>query len=117
VKLAQVREYALSLPEVEEAPHFHFSSFRIRGKMLVTVPPEETHIHIFVADPHREPALAAHPDFIEKLFWAGKVRGLRVALAKARQSIVKELIRLAWEAKAPKSLVGTTARLARGPST
>jgi hypothetical protein len=108
MKLAAVREFALSLPEVEEAPHFHFSSFRVRGKMLVTVPPGETHIHIFVPDLQREPALAAHPDFIEKLFWAGKVRGLRIALDKATPGVVRELIRLAWEDKAPKNLIRAT---------
>jgi hypothetical protein len=77
----------------------------LRGKMLVTVPPEETHIHVFVDDSEREPALALYPEFIEKLFWAGKVRGLRISLATAQPAVVKALIRASWTAKAPKSLL------------
>jgi hypothetical protein len=106
MKLAAVRKFAMSLPEVTEEPHFRYSSFRVRGKMLVTVPPEETHIHVFVPDAQREPALALYPSFVEKLFWAGKVRGLRINLALAMPDVVHSLVRAAWEAKAPKSLLG-----------
>ena len=110
MKLAAVRKYAMALPEVTEEPHFHFSSFRVRGKMIVTVPPEETHIHVFVDDSQREPALALYPEFVEKLFWAGKVRGLRISLAAASPTVVKSLVRAAWEAKAPKSLLAAVKR-------
>jgi hypothetical protein len=102
MKLAAVRKLALALPDVTEEPHFHLSSFRVRGKIFVTVPPEETHLHVFLDETQREPALALHPEFVEKLWWGGKVRGLRVALADAEPAVVKELLRAAWEAKAPK---------------
>src|SRR6478672_5062537 len=49
MKIAAVREFALGLPEATEEPHFDFASFRVRGKIFVTVPPDETHIHVFVA--------------------------------------------------------------------
>lgn len=101
--LSAVRRFAMSLPEVTEEPHFRYSSFRVRGKMLVTIPPGETHIHVFVDEALREPALALHSDYIEKLFWAGKVRGLRIALAQADPAVVKSLVKAAWEAKAPKT--------------
>jgi hypothetical protein len=104
MKLAAVRRHALSLPEVTEEPHFHYSSFRVRGKIFVTVPPDEQHIHVFVAEQQREPALAIHPEFLEKLTWGGKVVGLRVALAAAVPSVVKQLISHAWKNKAPKGL-------------
>ena len=113
MNISAVRKFAMSLPEVTEEPHFNYSSFRVRGKMLVTVPPEETHIHVFVPDPLREPALALYPSFVEKLFWAGKVRGLRIALAKAQPKVVESLVRAAWEAKAPKSVV-SAAKPGRG---
>ena len=67
MKIAQVRRYALSLPDATEEPHFEYSSFRIRGKIFVTVPPDEEHIHIFVGEDEREQALALHPAFLEKL--------------------------------------------------
>ena len=104
MKMSTVRRHALSLPEVTEAPHHHFSSFRVRGKIFVTVPPAETHIHVFVGDEQRDLALTLNPEFIEKLLWGGKVVGLRVALAQARQAVVKQLVSKAWSAQAPKPL-------------
>ena len=105
MKLAEVRRYALSLPEVTEQPHFHFGSFRIKGKIFVTLPPGGDHIHVFVADEVREQALAMHPDVVEKLLWGGKVVGVRVALGPAPAALVRQLVRQAWTAKAPKSLL------------
>jgi hypothetical protein len=68
------------------------------------VPPEETHIHVFVAEDHRERFLAMHPEFLASLPWGKKIVGLRVALAKADAAIVKQLVTFAWQNKAPKSL-------------
>jgi hypothetical protein len=105
MKVTQVRSYALSLPETTEEPHFEYSSFRVCGKIFVTVPPDEGHIHVFVGDEDRERALAAHSQFIEKLVWGGKVRGLRVTLSNAMSAVVNDLIRAAWMRRAPKRLV------------
>lgn len=105
MKLSQVRRHALSFPGVTEEPHFNYASFRVRGRIFVTVPPDETHIHVFVGDEQREPALAIYPEFIEKLTWGAKVVGVRVALAKAQPRVVDRLVSSAWQSKAPKSLV------------
>jgi hypothetical protein len=105
MKLAQVRRFALSLPETTEEPHFHFTSFRVRGKIFATAPPEGGHAHVFVGDVEREAALALYPGFVEKLFWGKKVAGIRVALAEAKPAAVNTLLRQAWSRKAPKALV------------
>lgn len=102
--LATVRRHALSLPEVTEAPHHHFSAFRVRDRIFVTVPPAGTHIHIFVPEPQRELALAMHADWVDKLLWGGKVVGIRVALAAAPAAAVKQLVSQAWAHKAPLAL-------------
>ena len=78
----------------------HFGSFRVRDKIFITVPPDNTHIHVFVSEQDRERALAAYPDFTEKLLWGGKVVGIRVTLATAPAAVVKGLVRLAYEHKA-----------------
>jgi len=104
MKLADVRRFALGLPEVTEEPHHHYSSFRVRGKIFVTVPPEGEHIHLFVGETTREQALALYPEFVEKLFWGGKVCGIRIQLVSAPSAAVKGLMRSAWLNKAPKSL-------------
>lgn len=105
MKLKELREYALSLPEVNEEPHFKFSSFRLRGKILATVPPEQTYVHIFVDEQRRELALSMYPEFCEKLWWGKKVVGVRVSLPSADPGEVKELLRSAWKLKAPKRLI------------
>ncbi len=107
MKIAQVRSYAMSLPETTEEPHFRYASFRVKGKIFVTVPPEETHIHVFVTDDEREMALTLYPEFTEKLLWGDKVVGVRVALAKAKPDVVKQLVRQAWLRKAPKRLAAS----------
>ena len=41
MKMSQLRTFALALPETTEEPHFNYSSFRVRGKIFATVPPDE----------------------------------------------------------------------------
>jgi hypothetical protein len=106
---AQVRRCALSLPEATEEPHFKYTSFRVRGKIFATIPPDADHMHIFVGEQVREEALAAEPDFLEELRWGKKVVGLRVLLTAAKPGVVHELLREAWLGKAPKRLVAAFA--------
>jgi hypothetical protein len=104
MRSATVRKHALSLPEVTEQPHFDFTSFRVRGKIFVTMPPDEKHVHVFVGEEHRKPFATMYPQYISELPWGKKIVGLRIALAKADTEVVKELINFAWQNKAPKSL-------------
>lgn len=103
MKIAAVRRHALSLDAVTEQPHHEFSSFRVRGKIFVTVPPTEDVIHVFVGEEDREQALAMHPEWAEKLLWGGKVRGLRIALESAAPAAVKSLVRKAYDLKASRA--------------
>ncbi len=100
--LAQVRKYALSLPGASEEPHFDRISFRVGGRIFLTARPVESHIHVFVPEEQREPALAMHPDLVTKLLWGGKAVGLRIELSKAPVGVVNDLIKSAWEAKTPR---------------
>jgi hypothetical protein len=109
LKLEQARRYALSLPEVTEAPHHELSSFRVSGHIFATVPIDGEHLHVFVDELHREQALASEPSAFEKLWWGGKVVGVRVILPKARVAAVSSLLRSAWSHKAPKRLVSLLA--------
>jgi hypothetical protein len=101
--LSHVRKHALSLSGATEVPHFDRTSFRVKGGIFVTARPSESHIHVFVPEQVREPALALHPEFVSKLLWGGKVVGLRVELPKANPSVVRDLIEKAWSEKTPKA--------------
>ena len=102
MKIDPVRKHALSLEAVTEEPHHHYSSFRVRGKIFVTIPPEEDFIHVFVGEEDRQQALALYPEFVEKLLWGAKVLGLRVALASAKPAAVKSLVSKAYETRVHK---------------
>ena len=103
MKLETVRAAAMALPETTEEPHHHFGSFRVRGKIFVTIPPDNEHIHVFVNEQDREIALAAYPEFTEKLLWGGKVVGVRVSLARATPAVVKAMVCKSYDHKSAQS--------------
>lgn len=117
MKIDSVRKHAMSLEAVTEGPHHHFSSFRVRGKIFITIPPAEDVIHILVGEEDREPAMALYPDFIEGLLWGGKVVGLRVALSSAKPAVVKALVTKAYETRVRKDAAPKVPRTSRRGAT
>src|SRR5262249_61438531 len=108
--LAEARRLALSLPEATEQPHFDMASFRVRGKIFVTVPPEGTRLHVFV-DPLEVGAyMAQNPAAFEPLRWGKQIRGLRVDLAATPGATLAEVSEESWRRKAPRSLVAALDR-------
>jgi len=105
VNLAVVRELALALPGATEEPHFDMISFRVRGKIFATVPPDELHLHVFVDAAETEACLAEDPGVFEPLVWGGKPRGLRVSLPTAVPDRIRELLAESWRRKAPAKLL------------
>jgi hypothetical protein len=102
--LARARRFALSLPEVTEEPHFDMSSFRVRGKIFATVPPDGGYLHVFVDELEVGASAAENPAAFEPLRWGQRVRGLRVRLAVAPDVRVMELLEESWRRQAPKRL-------------
>lgn len=102
--LPDVRRFALALPQTTEEPHFDYNSFRVRGKIFATVPPDGEHLHIFVDEDQRAPWIAAQPEVFESLRWGTKVVGVRVHMAQASPDALRRLLLLAWRRKAPKGL-------------
>ena len=103
--LALVRQFALSLPATSEEPHFDMVSFRVRGKIFATVPPDELHLHVFVDEPEIQACVAEDAAAFEPLLWGRRVRGVRVSLAVASPDRVRELIEDSWRRKAPATLI------------
>lgn len=104
MKVEEVREFALSLPETTEQPHFEMTSFRIRGKIFSTVPPDEEHLHVFVDEDTTRAAVAHDSTGCEELWWGKRLAGVRIDLGAARADLVLDLLEEAWKRKAPKSL-------------
>jgi hypothetical protein len=95
-----VRELATSLPDVTEEPHFHFTSFRIDGRIFATMPPSGELLHVFVPEEERELAVVAHPEVCETLHWGKRLVGVKVNLKIADGDLVEALIRAAYADKA-----------------
>lgn len=105
--LSDARTFALSLPETVEEPHFEYSSFRVRagGKIFATVPPEGTHLHIFVDEHSARGVVAETPSACEELWWGSRLCGVRVNFALADRELVCELLEEAWRKRAPKRAI------------
>lgn len=104
MKLGEVRAFALSLPEATEQPHHELSSFRVRGKIFATVPPDEEHLHVFVDEDATRAAVAHVSGACEELWWGKRLAGVRIDLAAADADLVFDLVEDSWRRKAPKSL-------------
>ena len=102
--LESVRAFALSLPATTEEPHFDMSSFRVRGKIFATVPPDGEHLHVFVDEAEVHAAVAEDPAAFEPLMWGQRLRGLRIHIAAAPGDRVAELLEESWRRKAPPRL-------------
>jgi hypothetical protein len=104
MNLRQVRRLALALPETTEQPHFHLSSFRVKGKIFATVAPDGSFMNVFVDDALREIMVSVDAKAYETQWW-GKSGYLHVHLAAAKARDVNTLLRAAWERRAPKKLL------------
>ena len=94
-----VRKLAMALPDATEEPHFHFTSFRIKGKIFATMPPSNDLLHVFVPEEERAVATQSHPDLCEALHWGKRVVGLKINLAQAKPAFVEDLLRAAYASK------------------
>src|SRR5215831_17930367 len=102
--LDSARAFALSLPGSTEEPHFDMSSFRVRGKIFATVPPDDEHLHVFVDEGEVHAAVAEDPAAFEPLLWGQRLRGLRIRIAAAPNHRVAELLEESWRRRAPARL-------------
>jgi len=109
MNVKEVRRLALALPETNEEPHFHLTSFRVKGKIFATMPQDGSFMNVFVDDTQREMMIAVDPKAYDNVIWGKKIAGLRVDVAKAKSKDLGALLRMAWERKAPKRLLRAAA--------
>src|SRR5678815_4961654 len=46
ISIEQARKAALSLPETEEKPHFHLTSFRVKNKIFATIHADKNYVMV-----------------------------------------------------------------------
>ncbi|MCB1042844.1 MAG: MmcQ/YjbR family DNA-binding protein [Acidobacteria bacterium] len=101
--IAAFRAAALSLPEVEEKPHWERTSFRIRNKIIATLD-ESKRLAVIKLDESDAEALArALPEAVKKRYWGVQV-WTEINLDLVELALVETLLRETWAKLAPKRL-------------
>ena len=102
---AEVRALALALPEVEEQPHFDRPSFRVRGRIFVTLRPDEGVAILHLDEEQAAALVGSEPETFEPVVW-GRLRGrVQVRLERVHPGELAGLVEDAWRATAPRRLV------------
>ncbi|MBV8954391.1 MAG: MmcQ/YjbR family DNA-binding protein [Solirubrobacterales bacterium] len=107
IDVADARRLALALPEAVEQDHHGRPSFRVGGRIFATLW-DSRHMNVMLDEPGIRTAAQAHPDACTEVWWGKRLAAVRVALARADEALLRELLEDAWERKAP-------ARLRRAP--
>lgn len=105
MKLDQVREIALSLPETAEAPHHERTSFRVGGKIFATALPDGGQLSVMVDEAEVRAAVERYPTWCRELWWGKRLSGVQVELDAADPGGVRELLEEAWRMRAPKRAI------------
>jgi hypothetical protein len=104
VEVERARGLALALPEVVEQDHHGRPSFRVRGRIFATLWDEE-HMNVSVDEDGILTAVQAQPEICAEVWWGKRLAAVRVDLRAADADLLGDLLRDAWERKAPTALV------------
>lgn len=103
-----VRRLALALPETVEKIAWEMPTFRVAGKMFLTVPDDETSIAVRCPVLERRELIAAEPE----KFWVppheASSAWVRVRLAALEDlTELRDIIQDSWNQAAPARLLGS----------
>ncbi len=103
---ADIRALALALPEVAEADHHGFPSFRVAGKIFCTLREDPPRLMVKLKTEHQHNFVEAHPETIEPVpgYW-GRKGATFVDYAVLDAEVVVILLDLAWTGVAPRRLI------------
>lgn len=104
VTAEQLEEFALSLPEAYETPHFGRRSFRIGKKIFATMTADGREAMVTVKPPDKlETLLAAMPDvFFSYGGWTTRNGSLGVRVAKVKVELMRDLVLDSYRRVAPR---------------
>lgn len=106
ITIDQVRKAALLLPETEEKPHFHLTSFRIKNKIFATIHADKNYLMVSLTPIDQSVFCAFDKNVIFPVPGAwGKKGATFIDLKKVRKSMLNDALQVAWKTKAPAKLV------------
>jgi hypothetical protein len=109
VSVDQARRLALALPEAVEQDHHGRPSFRVADRIFATLW-DGQHMNVMVDEPGILTAVEAHPHVCAEVWWGKRLSAVRVHLPRAGPDLLSELLRDAWERKAPARLRASRGR-------
>jgi hypothetical protein len=104
VERERARALALALPEAVEQDHHGRPSFRVRRRIFATLWDQE-HMNVMVDHDGIHTAVQASPEICAEVWWGKRLAAVSVDLRLADADLLGELLRDAWERKAPARLV------------
>jgi hypothetical protein len=100
----EARELALALPEAVEQDHHGRPSFRVGGKIFATLWTEER-MNVMLDEGGILTAVQERPDACSEVWWGKRLAAVRVELSGVEPALLEQLLREAWELRAPKRLL------------
>jgi len=104
VSREQARELALGLPESVEQDHHGRPSFRVATKIFATLW-DEAHMNVMLDEGGIRTAIHSDPKTFEEVWWGKKLAAVRVDVRRVEAEALRELLKEAWEMRAPKRLL------------
>ena len=101
----EVRQLALSLPEVEERETWGHPTFRVRDKIFATLAPNEQQADVKASLEKQDMLIAADPDTFSVAQYTGRFGWVSVQLSTVHSGLMRDLVIEAWRRTAPKRLV------------
>ena len=106
ITIEQARKAALSLPEAEEKPHFHLTSFRIKNKIFATIHADKNFMMVKLSVIDQSVFCSYNKDVIFPVPGAwGKQGATFISLKKVKKAMFLDALTTAWKTTAPAKLI------------
>src|SRR6187200_1710833 len=106
ISIEQARKTALSLPETEEKPHFHLTSFRIKNKIFATIHADKNYVMVKLSAIDQSVFCSFDKEVIFPVpgSW-GKHGATFINLKKVKKAMFLDALVTAWKSIAPAKLI------------
>ena len=106
ITIEQAKKIALSLPESEEKPHFHLTSFRVKNKIFASIHADKNFVMVKLSVIDQSVFCSYKKDMIFPVpgGW-GKKGATFIDLKKVSKTMLTDALTTAWKTVAPAKLV------------
>ena len=106
ITIEEARKAALLLPEVEEKPHFHLTSFRVKNKIFATIHADKNYMMVKLSAIDQSVFCSYNKEMIFPVpgGW-GKKGATFINLGKVKKAMFIDALKTAWQTTSPPKLV------------